>query len=249
MKVLSVYGYTGSGKTTVVETLIKGLRAKRYSVGSIKEIHFEEFAIDTPGTNTYRHREAGSQLVSARGMKETDILYDEKLKLTDILKHYHHEYVICEGVTDYNLPKILAAKSVDELEKRWERGIFAVSGVIAETLNEYKGVPVINALKEPEKLINLVEEKVFELLPDAPIECCSACGYDCRTLAEKILKGEAKREDCVQTKSKVKLYINDEPIQMVPFVENILKSTCLGLISQFEGYEDESSIRIEINNN
>ena len=204
MKVLSVYGYTQSGKTTVVEAIIKGLRAKRYSVGSIKEIHFEEFVIDTPGTNTYRHREAGSQLVSARGMKETDILYNEMLKLTDILKHYDHEYVICEGVTDYNLPKILTAKSIEEIEERWESGIFAISGVIAETISEYKGLPVINVLKEPEKLISLVEEKVFDLLPDVPIECCSACGYDCRTFTEKILNGEAKREDCVQVKSDVK---------------------------------------------
>lgn len=248
MKVMSVYGYTQSGKTTVAETIISGLIARRYSVGSIKEIHYEQFHIDTEGTNTYRHKKAGAQLVSARGMSETDILYDVKLKLPDILKHYHHEYVICEGVTDYNLPKILCGKSIEELEERWEDGVFAISGVIAEQISEYRGLPVINVLKEPERLIKLVEEKVFELLPDVPVECCSSCGYDCRTLRDKILLGEAKREDCIESKGSVKLYIDGKPIKMVPFVQDILRNTCLGLISQFDGYEEESKIKIEIGN-
>ena len=38
-------------------------------MGSVKDIHFEAFAIDTPGTNTYRHRQAGAELVTARGLR------------------------------------------------------------------------------------------------------------------------------------------------------------------------------------
>ena len=36
---------------------------------------------------------AGSQLVTARGMYETDILFQEKLDMDEILKFYNHDYV------------------------------------------------------------------------------------------------------------------------------------------------------------
>ena len=48
MKLFSVIGITKSGKTTTIENIIRELRKRRYTVGSVKEIHFEAFAIDTP---------------------------------------------------------------------------------------------------------------------------------------------------------------------------------------------------------
>ena len=74
MKAIAVNGRSKSGKTTVCETIIKGLRQRGYTVGSVKEIHFEAFSIDPdPRTNTNRHRSEGYQLVTARGLGETDI--------------------------------------------------------------------------------------------------------------------------------------------------------------------------------
>ena len=53
-------------------------------------------------------------------------------------------------------------------------------------MREYKGLPVISAITECERLVDLVE-KVFERLPDVADECCSACGYTCTQLTERIL--------------------------------------------------------------
>ena len=74
MKVFSVIGLTKSGKTTTIENIIKELRKRNYTVGSVKEIHFEKFKMDVDGTNTHRHKMAGSQLVTdvyKRQMHET----------------------------------------------------------------------------------------------------------------------------------------------------------------------------------
>ncbi|MCL0076168.1 molybdopterin-guanine dinucleotide biosynthesis protein MobB, partial [Dehalococcoidia bacterium] len=103
MKAFSVIGITQSGKTTTIENIIRGLKKRRYSVGSVKEIHFEEFAIDQEGTNTYRHRVAGSELVTARGYYETDILFPEQLSMEQILRFYEQDYIVLEGVTDCNV--------------------------------------------------------------------------------------------------------------------------------------------------
>lgn len=56
MKVLSVIGTSKTGKTTIIENIIRELRRRRYTVGSVKDIHFEKFAMDTEGTNTDRHK-------------------------------------------------------------------------------------------------------------------------------------------------------------------------------------------------
>jgi molybdopterin-guanine dinucleotide biosynthesis protein B len=247
MKVFSVYGYSKSGKTTVVEAMVRELTKRRFSVGSIKEIHYEDFKLDTPTSNTGRHRSQGANPVTARGYTETDIMYDSQLTLPQILEHYHQDFVVCEGVTDYNLPKIIAAKTIDELENRWESGIFAVSGRVAELLDDtYKGVPVINVLKDPEKLCELVLDKVFDLLPDVDQKCCFQCGYGCRGLTEKIIFGEANRNDCIQKTREVKLFIDGREIGIVPFVEEILRNTCLGVVSTLDGYHEECKIEIKL---
>ena len=108
VKVFSVLGTSGSGKTTTIEVIISELRQRGFRVGSVKDIHFDAFAIDTPGTNTHRHRQAGAELVTARGHSETDFLYPAQLPMRDILRHYQsYDWVAFEGVADLPVPNII----------------------------------------------------------------------------------------------------------------------------------------------
>lgn len=246
MKVFSVVGITQSGKTTTIENIIKELRGRGYSVGSVKEIHFEEFAIDTEGTNTFRHKEAGSQLVTARGNYETDMLFQEKLHIDRLLSFYDHDFVVLEGVTDANVPKIISAHNEKEIMERLDDMVFAVSGRISNKIDEFNGLPVINSILNIEALVDLIEEKVYDRLPSFPKECCSECGYSCRELGVRILKGEAKREDCILNNSKIELQIDGKHIDMVPFVQDILYNTVLGVVKELKGYEKDKEIIIKI---
>ncbi len=160
MKVLSVYGYTGSGKTSTVERIIGELKRRGYSVGSIKDIHFEYFAIDTPGSNTDRHRRAGAELVTARGIYETDVLFPSRLSIEQILRFYTQDYVVMEGVTDTEVPKILCAKDTEEIEQLMDETVFAISGVISNKISHYNGIPVINSLNDAKSIVDLIGEKV-----------------------------------------------------------------------------------------
>jgi len=246
MKVFSVIGVHHSGKTTIIENVIRELRKRGYSVGSVKEIHYEKFAMDTEGTNTHRHRMAGSQLVTARGLYETDILFQEKLSMDDILKFYSHDYVVLEGVTDVNAPKIIAAHTEEEILERMDGLTFAISGIISNSIREFKGLPVINPMEDIEKLVDLIEQKVYERLPDFDRNCCGYCGFSCRELGARILKGESERKDCILDRANIKLQIGGRDIKMVPFVQNILANTVLGIVKELKGYEEGKEIRIEI---
>ncbi|MTI70360.1 MAG: molybdopterin-guanine dinucleotide biosynthesis protein B [Firmicutes bacterium] len=242
MRVFSVCGITQSGKTTTIENIIREFKKRKYSVGSVKEIHYEEFEIDDEGTNTYRHKTAGSSLVTARGYNETDILYQKKLSIEDILKFYYHDYVVLEGVMDSNVPKIITAHTTKEIDEKLDGLVFAISGRIAEDITEYKGIPVINSIKDIEKLVDLIEEKVYRKIPDFKEECL---GFDTKEIGAKILNDEINRED-IDNNSKIKLLIDDTEIDLVPFVQNILYNSVIGVVKELDGFKKSSKIKIEI---
>jgi molybdopterin-guanine dinucleotide biosynthesis protein B len=57
--VVSVVGKSDSGKTTLLERLIRVLADRGYRVGSVKH-HVHDFDIDVPGKDSWRHARAGA---------------------------------------------------------------------------------------------------------------------------------------------------------------------------------------------
>jgi len=58
LKVFGFAGYSGAGKTTLIENLIPRFVLEGLTVSLIKHAH-HGFDIDKPGKDSYRHREAG----------------------------------------------------------------------------------------------------------------------------------------------------------------------------------------------
>jgi molybdopterin-guanine dinucleotide biosynthesis protein B len=62
MKVFGFAGWSGSGKTVLIERVIPLLTARSVEVSLIKRAH-HEFEVDVPGKDSYRHRHAGCREV------------------------------------------------------------------------------------------------------------------------------------------------------------------------------------------
>jgi molybdopterin-guanine dinucleotide biosynthesis protein B len=62
MKVIGFCGYSGAGKTTLIEGLIPRFVNRGLKVSLIKHAH-HGFDIDKPGKDSWRHREAGASEV------------------------------------------------------------------------------------------------------------------------------------------------------------------------------------------
>jgi len=243
MKVFSITGTTGTGKTSVVEKLIAEFCSRGFSVGSVKEIHNEQFQIDTEGKNTWRHRQAGARTVTALGYRETDVLYPGKMSIYDVLKHYDQDIVALEGVTDAVVPNIVCCKE-DNIPAINPLTI-AVSGRYANTHEgDCQGLPVFNVMTDVQKLADLVLDKMPELMYDIDPKCCSLCGYDCRTFLSKCLKGEETMDQCVLRHKGVSLKVDGEELVMVPFVQSILKNVILGVVKELRGYKQGGKIEI-----
>ncbi len=248
MKVFTVSGLTKSGKTTTIEYIIKELIKRGYSVGSVKHIHNENFTIDTEGKNTYRHKMAGSELVTALSHNETDIMYPNQMDIYELLDHYTQDFVILEGVNEANVPRIATAKNIDELTL--DDHTFAISGVVANDLDiEYKGIQVISAITATTELVNRIIDIVPNLMPNFPSNCCCKCGYSCKELMTQIVRGEASEKDCtLMNGKKVELLINDKVIKNVDFVDKILYNSIIGIVKELKGYKTDAKISIKIKN-
>ena len=62
MKVIGLAGWSGAGKTTLLARVIPHLRGQGLRVSVIKHAH-HKFDVDTPGKDSWRHREAGAEEV------------------------------------------------------------------------------------------------------------------------------------------------------------------------------------------
>lgn len=230
LRIIVVKGFSKTGKTTTVESLVKELRKRGYTVGTIKDIHFENFEADVPGTDTYRHAQAGACRVTARGPKNTAIIMDERMSTDAILKYYKEDFLVIEGDLGIKAPTIITARTFDDIEKRICPEAVAVSGVISQRDSEacgrikslsgnnhtysceYGELPIINGVTEVEKMADL---------------------------AEQVTKDKETRLD-------VELKIDGEEIWMVPFVKETLKNVVVGAVKALDGYEEGKEIVIRI---
>ena len=69
MKVLGLAGWSGAGKTTLLAKLIPELIRRGITVSTMKHAH-HAFDVDTPGKDSYVHREAGAtEVLVASGQR------------------------------------------------------------------------------------------------------------------------------------------------------------------------------------
>ncbi len=157
MKIAGIVGYSNTGKTTVIENIIKELKKRGRSCAVIKNVHCS-IQIDKNGTDTQRHINAGAEMSAAWGRDETVVFYNRRIRLVNIVGKSNYDYLLLEGCSDMLLPKIVTAKDIESLEAKLDKHTIAISGVIAGEMTRYKRLPVLNCNNQIEKLVDLVEK-------------------------------------------------------------------------------------------
>jgi len=244
MKVFSVYGFSKSGKTESIQRIITELKRRGYRVGAIKKSYHHDVEYDKEGKDTYRMEQSGSDIVGGLSRSKAVLFYNFEVKPLDFIKLFNTDYLVIEGRLDIAIPRIFSAANMDDLKELNDPLVFAITGKISESVDEYEGIPVINALTRTAELVDLIENKVFPLLPQIN---CEECGFDCNGMAERILKGEKNIDDCViLRKNRVKILVGKKPMYLAPFLEDMLINIVKGFLLPLKGFEDGREIHIRI---
>lgn len=77
MQVFGLAGWSGSGKTTMMERLLPAISARGISVSTIKHAH-HAFDIDKPGKDSFRHREAGAREVMISSTNRWVLMHENR---------------------------------------------------------------------------------------------------------------------------------------------------------------------------
>jgi molybdopterin-guanine dinucleotide biosynthesis protein B len=110
MKVIGIAGYSGAGKTTLIERLIPALRRHGLRVSVVKHAH-HKFDIDHPGKDSWRHREAGAFEVVVASDKRLALLREferpTELDVHQLIAELDAgvDWVLVEGFKHSDLPK------------------------------------------------------------------------------------------------------------------------------------------------
>ena len=110
MKVIGFAGWSGSGKTMLVERVIGLLEARGLVVSLIKHAHHDA-EVDYPGKDTFRLRHAGCREVLLTTMNRWALMHElrgrAEMTLDDALKQLSPcDLVLVEGFKHAPIPKI-----------------------------------------------------------------------------------------------------------------------------------------------
>lgn len=132
MKVVGFAGFSGAGKTTLIEQLVPLLKTRGLRVSVIKHAH-HGLETDRPGKDTWRHREAGAYEVLAaspeRLVLQRTFEQPGERSVHELIPALHPgvDWVLVEGFRDSNLLKVEVWRPATERPARYPDDPFIVA--------------------------------------------------------------------------------------------------------------------------
>jgi molybdopterin-guanine dinucleotide biosynthesis protein B len=162
MNVVGFAGYSGVGKTTLLEKLIPEMCMRGLRVSVIKHAH-HGFDIDTPGKDSWRHREAGASEVLVSGGQRWALLHESRGEPEPSLQEHLRrlsacDWVIIEGFKREPVPKIELWRRELNRPHLYKDDSNIVAVASDEALPDCP-LPVL-PLNQPELIVDFILQKV-----------------------------------------------------------------------------------------
>lgn len=241
MKIVNVQGRKKTGKTTTVSNIISELVRRGYTVGSVKGLHSDPLGMDTETTDTGKHRLAGADPVTARCHDKTIVMFKDKMDLRDLLKYYDTDWVVIESHADLGCPNIVTGRTAYypgegkdvSLDEQVNELTIACSGVIANELEAFEHLPVINSMTSIEALVDVIEayydnrEELTVLEPAEDFALIESNGYT-KVYAEG---SEEKGSDRMLMENSVEVLVNGRAEGAVPCTPQYIPELVIGWLN------------------
>lgn len=260
---IGVAGRKDSGKTAVVESMVRALRRKGYRVATVKHVNQKGFSLDTAGKDTWRYSQAGANPVVSVSDIETGILIKAGAKELSLGKLLHllpeTDLLILEGfswltLNDKDVGKILCVRNRDEYENYRKE---AKGAIIAFCSIQSLGKPILRTKEDSKVLVKqtlgfikkkLKTSEIHSLLPGLD---CGKCGHStCEEMAIAIYEEKMKLSNCftlgLGPKLKTKIIVNNVEVPIQLFVSEIIGNSILGMISSLKGVSIEGNEEVHV---
>ncbi len=239
MKVIEIVGFSDSGKTVLIESLVKIYSQKGLKIGAIKKSFHHEVEYDKEGKDTYRMEKAGAHMTGGFSRNRAFISYNSSRNPFDFIKNFiENDLILIEGDMGFHAPKVFCIKNGDVPQDPLIVAYFSLNPVSTKELTKK-----LYHKENIEELADYLLQITPNLMPHLD---CGKCGFDCKTLTIRILEGQSREEDCkVLYGTKCKVTIDGYPIELMPFLDTMLQNIIKGFLSPLKGYR-EGKIKIEI---
>ncbi|MFD0674188.1 molybdopterin-guanine dinucleotide biosynthesis protein B [Cohnella sp. GCM10027633] len=160
MIVLQIVGYKNAGKTTLATAAISRLSGLGYSVGAVKR-DAHDFEPDVPGTDSYRHRQAGAYMTAITSDSRTAWTIERPNELDELLANMRVngvEVAIVEGFKTAPHPKLVLLRDEADIE------LLRLSNIVAVGLREPNERLVAAAARADLPIFDIGDKQLDELL-------------------------------------------------------------------------------------
>jgi len=212
--IVSIVGYSNSGKTRLMGEMIPLLKARGYSVGAIKHTDHES-VLDQPGKDSQILWESGAEGVALIGAGQIGFRGKIDQEQGEFLGRIRQTFfpeadiILIEGFKKAPHPKIL----------------MVTAGKEEALLQETEGVLVASVGEAP------IREKLPHFKRDDPEGLV-------RLLEDRYLKDRKTPT--------IRIFLDGKAIPMKEFVQDIIRSGIMGLITTLKGFRPSRTVEIKI---
>ena len=160
MQVFAISGYSGTGKTSLVERVIKALSEQGYIVVTAKSTMHDMKEVE--GTDTWRHVQAGAKASAIIGSSGSVIRYNRGMKLRDLFANTEADFLIVEGMKESRIPKLWCVGDKDVNSKRIPESTKAIVGWTSRKTTTDLELPFLMS-DDIEDIVEIVQHEAVEL--------------------------------------------------------------------------------------
>jgi len=165
--ILGFAAYSGTGKTTLLTSIIPILRNQGFSVGLIKHAH-HKFDIDQPGKDSYELRKAGAERVLVASNKRWALMVETPDRIEDpdlqtLVNQFSNvqlDLLLVEGFKHSAFPKIELYRKENEHELMYKHdsNIIAIATNDTNLLGQNNNIVTLNIDNADEVASFIVEQ-------------------------------------------------------------------------------------------
>ncbi|WP_027340688.1 molybdopterin-guanine dinucleotide biosynthesis protein B [Halonatronum saccharophilum] len=159
--IVSIVGWTNSGKTTFMTKLITEMKGRGYRVGTIKH-NAHRVVVDKPGKDSWRHKKAGAEEVIISSADRLIMIKDveEEPSVAEVVDGYMSsdlDLILVEGDKEGDHPKIEIFRP-----SSYDEPIFNSNEVLAQIINKEPNLTEVLFSKEVKAVANIIEEDILK---------------------------------------------------------------------------------------